>query len=166
LDVNDAINFVIEEVEQPALDHPDLEEKFKGKVRSSRTVARQMKKIGDLYQYLKRFENIVPEGSPGRDLYDRFQALGLKTYEELFPEFAEKFTYYLEDVTTIDDFIVDQTYTSWDIAIFARHYNTMPGIYTIGEEPYYQAIFVKATFEQGKYPYLCISKRKRKNIHF
>src|SRR5699024_10150154 len=93
-----------------------------------------------------------PEGSPGRDLYDRFQALGLKTYEELFPEFAEKFTYYLEDVTTIDDFIVDQTYTSWDIAIFARHYNTMPGIYTIGEEPNYQAVFVKATFEQGKYP--------------
>jgi len=28
----------------------------------------------------------------------------------------------------------------------------MPGIYTIGEEPRYQAIFMKATFEQGKYP--------------
>jgi len=32
LDVNDAISFVIDEVEQPALDHPALEEKFKGKV--------------------------------------------------------------------------------------------------------------------------------------
>ncbi|HLR00468.1 MAG TPA: hypothetical protein VK102_08825 [Sphingobacterium sp.] len=29
----------------------------------------------------------------------------------------------------------------------------MPGIYTIREEPHYHVIFVKATFEQGKYPY-------------
>ena len=152
LNIEEAIQFVVDEVEDPALEHPLLEDTFKNKVRRSKTIVHRMKKIGDLHRYLKRFEHVAPVGDSKRELYDRFKELQLKTYEDLYPEFLEKFKDNLDDVTVIDDFVIGKEYSSWDISIFSQTYDTQSGIYLIGEEPNYQAIFVKATFEQGKYP--------------
>ncbi|MEC3885510.1 NUDIX domain-containing protein [Halobacillus sp. HZG1] len=150
--INDAIRFVVDEVEDPALEHPDLEEIYKNKVKRSKIIVHRIKKIGDLYRYLMRFESVPPVGDPKRDLYDRFKELNLKTYEDLYSEFVQEFAPYIDDVTVLDDFVIGKEYTSWDISIFAQTYDTQSGIYLIGKEPNYQAVFVKATFEEGKYP--------------
>ncbi|WP_201008721.1 HNH endonuclease [Paenibacillus glycanilyticus] len=150
--IHDAISFVVEEVENPALMHPSLEDEFKNKVTRSKTIVHRIKKIGDLKRYLQRFEIIPPPGDQKRALYDRFKVLGLKTYEDLYPEFVRKFAQYIDDVTVIDDFVIGKEYSSWDISIFSKTYDTQSGIYLIGNEPNYQAVFVKATFEEGKYP--------------
>ncbi|MGF9906130.1 NUDIX domain-containing protein [Brevibacillus porteri] len=152
LSIYDAIQFVIDEVEQPALEHPLLEKAFKDKVIRSRTIVRKMKKVGDLYRYLKRFEKVPEINSEKRDLYNRFKFLGLKTYEDLYPEFKMKFHNVIDDVTVLDDFVIGREYSSWDISIYSQTYDTQSGIYLIGEEPNYQAIFIKATFKDGKYP--------------
>ncbi|WP_317970559.1 NUDIX domain-containing protein [Paenibacillus sp. CCS19] len=150
--IDDAINFVVDEVEDPALLHPNLEDEFKNKVTRSKTIVHRIKKVGDLKRYLQRFEVVPPPGDQKRALYDRFKELGLKTYEDLYPEFVQKFAQYIDDVTVIDDFVLGKEYSSWDISIFSQTYDTQSGIYLIGDEPNYQAIFVKATFEEGKYP--------------
>ncbi|MED4780953.1 NUDIX domain-containing protein [Brevibacillus choshinensis] len=150
--MHEAIQFVIDEVEQPAMEHPLLEKAFKDKVIRSRTIVRNTKKIGDLHRYLKRFEEVPEINSDKRDLYNRFKFLGLKTYEDLYPEFLAKYQNQLDDVTVLDDFIIGRQYSSWDISIYSQTYDTQSGIYLIGDEPNYQAIFIKATFENGKYP--------------
>lgn len=150
--IEDAIRYVVEEVEDPALEHPALEDAYKNKVKRSKTIVHRIKKIGDLNRYLKRFEIVPSIGDPKRELYDRLKEFNLKTYEDLYPEFVRKFANYIDDVTVLDDFVIGREYTSWDISIFSQTYDTQSGIYLIGDEPNYQAIFVKATFEQGKYP--------------
>jgi hypothetical protein len=75
----------------------------------------------------------------------------LKTFEDIFEDFKEKFKYKIDDVTTIDDFIIGEDYSSYDIGIFAKTYNIQNGIYLIGDEPNYQAIFIKATLKNGAY---------------
>ncbi|WP_074435595.1 hypothetical protein [Oceanobacillus jeddahense] len=152
MDINVAINFVIDKVENPALKHPNLEDNYKHKVKHSKTIIQKMKKIGDLHRYLKRFEDVAPIGDPKRKLYDRFKELGLKTSEDIYPEFLEKFKQYVDDVTVLEDFVIGKEYSSWDISVFAQTYDTRTGIYLIGDKPNYQAIFLKATFEEGKYP--------------
>ncbi|MCL6605656.1 MAG: HNH endonuclease [Paenibacillus sp.] len=149
--IDQAIQFVIDEVEIPALEHQLLEDEFKNKVKRSRTVVHRIKKIGDLKRYLQRFETVAAPGDDKRKLYDRFKALNLKTYEDLYPEFIELYEQYFDDVTVLDDFVLGKEYTSWDISIFSQTYDTQSGIYLIGKEPNYQAIFIKATFDGGKY---------------
>ncbi|MEK3943530.1 NUDIX domain-containing protein [Paenibacillus sp. FSL H3-0310] len=156
--IDQAIQFVIDEVESPALEHPQLEEEYKNKVKRSKTLVHRMKKVGDLARYLKRFEIVPQIGDPKRKLYDRFKALGLKTYEDLYSEFVNSFAHATDDVTVLDDFVIGQEYSSWDISIFSQTYDTQSGIYLIGDEPKYQAIFIKATFSDGKYPNEWIEK--------
>lgn len=109
-----------------------------------------MKKVGDLKRYLQRFE--FPAKPGANALYDRFKELGLKTYEDLYPEFFHKFASEIDDVTVLDDFVIGRHYSSWDISIYAQTYDNQAGIYLIGDHPNYQAIFIKATLENGKYP--------------
>ncbi|MHA6484481.1 NUDIX domain-containing protein [Paenibacillus sp. strain BS8-2] len=150
--ISQAIQFLEDEVDLPALNHPLLEKEYKNKVTRSKIIINRVKKIGDLARYLKRFETVPPVGDDKRKLYDRFKELGLKAYEDLYPEFVAKFGPYLDDVTVLDDFVLGRAYSSWDISIYSQTYDTQSGIYLIGNEPNYQAIFIKATFEDGKYP--------------
>lgn len=91
MSIFEAIQFVVDEVEAPALDHPLLEKELKNKVTRSKTIVERMKKIGDLHRYLQRFEALQPVGHEKRKLYDRFKELNLKTYEDLYPEFVQKY---------------------------------------------------------------------------
>lgn len=44
MSIEDAIRFVVEEVEDPALEHPSLEDSLKNKVRRSKTIVHRIKK--------------------------------------------------------------------------------------------------------------------------
>lgn len=145
--INSAIDMIIDRVDNPALNHPTLERKYKFKVQSSANIVKKMTKIGDLYQYLKRYE--TPDQTD--QLYTTLKNLNLETYEDIFPEFCQQYRYHLEDVTTLSDFIIGETYTSWDIARFAKTYNNQSGIYLVGDTPNYHAIMIKATLSGGVY---------------
>lgn len=154
----EAINFILNEVIKPALSSESLEQKYKNKVQHSKNLIRNFKKVGDLYKYLKRFED--SHGNNNDELYNALKKSGLKTFEDIYPIFKKKFKYKLEDITTIDDFIIGEKYSSYDIAIFSEMYNVQPGIYLIGDNPDYQAIFIKATLENGDYPNEWIKENK------
>ena len=150
MSVDIAINFVLDKVIYPALESNDLDQTYKNKVKNSERLIKNFRKTGDLFKYLKRFQQ--DHGTNNEDLYNALKSEGLNTFEGIYPEFKNKFKYELEDVTTLDDFIIGEDYNSYDIAIFAETYNIQSGIYLVGDEPDYQAIFVKATLEDGDYP--------------
>ncbi|MBX4150736.1 NUDIX domain-containing protein [Paenibacillus lautus] len=164
MSIEAAIEFVVDEVEAPALEHPLLEKAFKNKVTRSKVIVHRIKKVGDLKRYLQRFE--FPAKPGANALYDRFKELGLKTYEDLYPEFCLKFASELDDVTVLDDFVIGRHYTSWDISVFAQTYDTQAGIYLIGDRPNYQAIFIKATLENGKYPNKWVIPNEKLQYYF
>ncbi|MGJ7912628.1 HNH endonuclease [Neobacillus sp. LXY-1] len=147
--INEAIDFVLYEVHNPALMHPDLDKSIKNKVQRSKNVIKQMKKIGDIYNYLRKFSEVPIAGE--RLVYDELKKIGLKTYEDLYTEFQHKFNNHLDEITTLSDFILGKQYSSWDIAIFSKTYDVQSGIYKIPGNPNIKAIFIKATLENGKY---------------
>jgi 5-methylcytosine-specific restriction protein A len=148
--IEQAKNYILSQVDDPALQHPDLDKSIKYKIQNSKNVVNHMKKTGDLYAYLSRF-NRVP--SPGESIvYDEMKKLGLLTYEDVLPTFIERFSNDFDNVTTLNDFVIGGTYSSWDIAIFAKTYNVQSGIYVIKGQPHPKAIFIKATLSNGKYP--------------
>jgi 5-methylcytosine-specific restriction protein A len=150
--IDKAINFIISNVHNPALSNPNLSKKIKNKVQSSKTIITNFKKVGDLYLYLKRFSG-DKHGGGGKDTFDEMNSLGLETLETIFSSFEDKFEQELNDFTVLSDFTVGETYTSFDIAIFAKTYNVLPGIYLIGKEPKFDAIFSKVTLGSDKgYP--------------
>lgn len=149
--IETAKDFILSTVDDPALQHPNLGQDIKYKVQSSKNIVRNMKKVGDLYRYLIRFQQVPLPGTSS--VYDEMKSLNLLTYEDIFPRFMQMFQNYIDDITTIEDFIIGQTYSSWDIATFAKTYNVQSGIYLIpGQPSQYQAIFIKATLNGGKYP--------------
>jgi len=150
MSIEKAINFVLDKVIDPALKSENLAQPYKNKVKNSERLIRRFSKTGDLFKYLKRFQQ--GHGTNNEDLYKNLRNEGLNTFEGVFSEFENKFKYELEDVTTLGDFIIGEEYNSYDIAIFAETYNIQTGIYLVGDEPDYQAIFVKATLEDGEYP--------------
>lgn len=154
----EAIRFILNEVIEPALSSKRLEKKYKNKVQHSKNLIKKFRKTGDIYKYLKRFEN--SHGNNNDELYNALKNAGLKTFEDIYPIFKEKFKYKLADVTIIDDFIIGEKYSSFDIAFFAEVYAVQQGIYLIGDAPDYQAIFIKATLEAGDYPNEWIRENK------
>lgn len=147
--IKKAINFILSTVNDPALASTELSKEIKNNVRSSKIIIERFKKIGDLYRYIKRFEK--PPAPGESKVYDNLKKLGLNTYEDVVSDFESRFSNYFDEVTTLSDFIIGHVYTSWDIAIFARTYNCQSGIYLIGKKDNYQAIFIKATLNGGKY---------------
>jgi len=143
------IQFTLDRVVYPALNSPDLDQKIKNKVQNSKTLISKFRKPGDLYKYLERFKT---SHGGGEDVYNTFKQNGLETFEDFVGVFEEYAGNDIEDVTVLDDFIIGEKYSSYDIAIFARTYNVQTGIYLIGKEPNYKAIFIKATLQGGKYP--------------
>lgn len=146
---NKSIKYVIEHVIEPALDCEALDKKYRNKVVRANTLFSNFKKSGDMFKYLQRFEN--GHGTGNDELYDNFRLLGLTTFEDIYYEVKNKFKDELEDVTVLEDFVIGEVYSSYDIAIFAKTYDVQSGIYLVGEEPNYQAIFIKVTLQEGKY---------------
>lgn len=145
----DAIKYVVDSVIDPALNSSNLDKKYKNKIKYLKRVINKIKKEGDLFLYLKRFEF---DSGKNTELINEMKKRKLKTFEDIFYDFKEKYKYKIQDITLLDDFIIGESYNSFDIAIFAKIYSVQQGIYLIGDEPNYQAIFVKATLKNGDYP--------------
>jgi len=145
-----AKDFVISKVDDPALNHRDVSNDIKNKVRQSKIIVSQFRRVGDLYLYLQRFTMMTQPHL--KKVYDELKKHDLLTYEDIVREFESKFADYLNQTTTPNELYVGNIYTAWDISILARKYNVQSGIYLLGTKPYYQAILVKAVMEGGKYP--------------
>lgn len=149
--IHEAQRFLNTTVFDPALDSSEVSEKIKNKIRNSKRWVAQFKKIGDLTLYLERFWNPNdPSGSPATA--QELEHYGLHTYEGIEEEFRNSFTSAFDDFTTLEDFVIGETYTSWDLAIFARIYDNQQGIILIEGNAGIEAIFVKATMNEGVYP--------------
>lgn len=147
---NQAIQYVLDCVIEPALSCNELDKSFKNKVQNSKNLFRNFKKSGDMFKYLQRFKD--SHGTGNDDLYNEFKRLGLKTFEDIYHEVSVEFKHEIDDITVLDDFVIGEEYTSYDIAIFSKTYNVQSGIYLVGDEPNYQAIFIKVTLQNGAYP--------------
>ena len=115
---NQAIQYVLDHVIEPALACDELDKSFKNKVQNSKKLFRNFKRSGDMFKYLQRFKD--SHGTGNDDLYHAFKNLGLKTFEDIYDEVGVKFKDEIDDVTVLDDFIIGEEYTSYDIAIFSK----------------------------------------------
>lgn len=147
---NQAIQIILDQVILPALESKELSKEYKNKVQRSKTLFSNFKKSGDMYRYLRRFKD--SHGSNNDDLFYELKRLDLKTFEDILPVIEEKFGHELEDTTVLDDFVIGKSYSSFDIAIMAQTYDVQSGIYIIGDDKNTQAVFIKATLENGVYP--------------
>lgn len=148
--IENAQRFVIDQVLEPALQHDDASDKLKSVIKNTLLWVRHFRKVGDLNLYLQRFHGNDTNTSK---TYRELAALRLNTFEDIKNEFMEEFVDSIADVTTLDDFIIGNTYTSYDINIFARLYdNRTGGIIKIGDFGRHDAVFIKATLAGGKYP--------------
>ncbi|MFA7360442.1 MAG: HNH endonuclease [Candidatus Kapaibacterium sp.] len=143
--INEAIKFVLDSVDRPAIQHPSLDKNFKKKVISSQTFVKNYKKVGDLYLYLCKFKK-------DQGIYHELKKLNLNTYEDIIETFKSKFKYYLNDCTTIKDFVIGKKYSAFDIALFSFNFNLRASTYPVGDEPNYQSIFITVNLKGGKYP--------------
>jgi len=106
--INEAIQFITSKVHDPALAHPSLPKEIKSKVRSTKIIINNFKRVGDLYKYLSRFSNNL-HGGGGREMYDEMTKYGLETHESIFEKFEKKFKYEINDFTVLTDFVIGQT---------------------------------------------------------
>ena len=148
MDVELAKAFVISEVLDPAINAPSLDQKARAAVRRSKQWIPKFQRVGDLWTYLHRFQ--TPDES---EVYRELTRAGLKTFESLWPEFDRRFGRWKEDQTRLADFVVGQSYTSFDLAIFTKTYdNRSGGILVIGQVPNHEAVFLKVNLSGGDYP--------------
>lgn len=158
--IEQAREFVLSEVIEPALAHPDLPKEIANKVRNSGQWVNHFKRIGDLTRYLERFWN--RDATAQDDLMVKtLTSLGLRTFEGLENDFRTKFGGNLDECTTLEDFVIGGNYTSWDLGIFARTYNNLGGIYLVGTKQKLNAIFIKATLKEGEYQNEWLEPKRR-----
>lgn len=133
------------------IDHPDIAQEFKNKFKHVNNYLDHFRRIGDLYVYINRFDKTNAERSPWELA---IKNVGLDTLEDIHEDFVEQFSPYKNDRTRLEDFVVGETYSSWDVIIFAEMYDARSGgILPIGPEGNLDAVFIKATLDgSGRYP--------------
>lgn len=146
--IEQAKSFVMESVQLPALTHKSLPNAVKFKVRSSNIWLSKFRRVGDLLHYLSRFD--AANDDP---LYLQLKSHGLKTFEDIRSEFADRFGAWAEDRTRASDFIIGDTYSSHDVLIFANSYDTRSGGMFVlpGAMGKPAAVVIKATLKDGSY---------------
>ncbi len=146
--IDEAKAFVRERVLLPALESQQVGTKVKDTVRNSLRWLEHFQRIGDLVHYIGRFGDAADT-----DVYCGLKAAGLETFEDIRPEFLDQFGAWQADRTRLDDFVVGESYTSFDLNIFAERYdNRSGGLLPIGDVGRHRAVFVEATLKGGKYP--------------
>lgn len=141
--IEEAKSFIINKVISPALES-DLPKNFKTNSVHAKNWINQFKRIGDLIIYMDRFkaENNDP-------VYLEFKKYGLPTFEGIADEFRDKYSAWADDKTSLDDFIIGEQYSAYDILILVKSYDTRSGgMFVIGNN---NAAVIKATLNGGKY---------------
>lgn len=156
-EVEKAIDFILKEVLDPALDHPEINISIKAAVINTKVWGKKFTRVGDLYLYLSRFD----DDSTKNKVYIELRRLGLKTFEDIFIEFRKIFSRNLKDITKLTDFIIGNVYSAFDVAIFSKTYNNQRGIHLIEDEYGVKAVFLKVSFDvDSKYRNIWLIKNK------
>lgn len=155
--IEEARAFLHERLFAPASQAPGLPKKVQNTIRTTWSRLQQFRKPGDLLSYLERFRGDDPP-----DMRDALHQAGLKAFEDLRADFRKFLGSAALDVTTLADFVIGASYTTWDILIFARVYDPRHGgIFLIPTNSPFEAIFVKATLSGGKYQNAWLESGKR-----
>lgn len=140
-----AINFVLNSSIDPNLritNDPSL----RSKIQTAKNFIVKAKKVGDVYSYIKR--SIESAGN-----YQEMRDGNLIAFEDIIGEFETRFEYYLNDCLKLEDFVIGETYSSYDICYLTKHYNVQPGIYFVKNNDQPIAACIKVTLNgQGQYP--------------
>lgn len=107
--------FTLEQLEKAlklAEEKEDLK-KLKNKIREEYRFISNLTKTGDVYKYLKKFENDKHKYAEDFKIFKKYNIL---SNEEIVKKFKEMYSQdELEDVTKIEDLVVGNTYTTFDI---------------------------------------------------
>jgi 5-methylcytosine-specific restriction protein A len=145
--IDRARNYIMGKVLTPALQNDSVSKKAKDTIENSVRWLSHFERVGDLIQYLDRFK-----GGSNSAVFTSLKDAGLLTFEDIRNDFINEFSHWASDTTRLDDFVVGQKYTSFDLAIFSRHYDTRSGgILPIGPPTIPAAVFIKVTLFGGKY---------------
>jgi 5-methylcytosine-specific restriction protein A len=162
LPIERARKMVLDTVLQPAIDSNTVTDKTKNNTRNQKVWLRNFDYVGDLLDYLERFD-----GSDQPDVYKDLKKNRLKTYEDLYPILKKQFSRWSKERTRLDDYVVGNTYKSHSILISAKTYDTRgSGILPVGNKPHYDYIVIKATLKGGKYPNEWLDQKKEKLKYF
>ena len=160
--IEQAQAYLDERLFKPALAASDLPSKVRSTINTTRVRLKQFRRPGDILIYLDRFQ-----GSASPEMRESLRSAGLNAFEDLRSGFRAYLGSSANDVTTLNDFVIGATYTSWDILIFARVYDPRHGgIFLIPKDPPFDAIFVKATLSGGKYANEWLEKGQRLKYYF
>jgi len=156
--IHEAKEFIRTRVHQPALNSDRLGTKAKNTVKNAILWLDKFERVGDLVDYVNRFDKQPNKGSVFQDL----KSAGLETYEDIKEEFTLLFGRYSGDRTRLDDFVIGEHYTPFQLHIFAKTYdNRSGGILPIGNKGEPIAVFLKANLDGGKYPNTWLSEGTR-----
>lgn len=147
--IEEAIKYVVDRTIITALEESKLNIKTINVVKDTKKWLNCFKRVGDLLIYLNKF-NETPGNSP---VYDDLVANGVDTFEDILEDFNKRFGRWKHDFTTYSDFIVGKEYSSHDILIFVRHYNTQAGgMFVMSNGDEHESVVIKATINGLRYP--------------
>ena len=158
-----ARQFVKDKVIDPAIISKSLDKKTQDTVKNRLVWIERFPKVGDLWNYLNRFKN----EEHSQDIYQELKTNGLKGFEDILNEFDQRFGTWKGEITHLNDFVIGQIYSSYEILISAGVYDTrVGGIMPIGNAPNYDAIVIKATLTGNKYPNQWLDQGKKIKYYF
>ncbi len=156
--INDAKDYILREVILPAIGNSNLDKKIIDQAKATKTWIPTFKKIGDLYNYLKRSIDVKGNNNIKVELHKN----GLKAFEDIIKNFEVKYHNYLDDKLQLNDFILGEIYSAYDISAYTGNFNIQSGIYLNKDNnEKIKSIFIKATLESGEYQNEWIEENKR-----
>ena len=145
--IEEARNYLMEKAITPILESNRASKGLLDNTRNTKVWLERFDRIGDLLIYIDRFR-----GENENEITRELESLGLNTFEKIRPDFMQRFGGWASDRTRLDDFIIGRTYSSFQILIFAQHYNLLSGgILPIEHSGALQAVLVRATMSGGTY---------------
>lgn len=145
-EIEEAKSFVINKVLKPAIESNLVSQRVKDITKNQIPWVSNFKRVGDVYRYLlsttkTKDENVVA-----------LEQAGLRTYEDIIPEFESRFSSGLLDVSDFSDFIENQDYSWREVLSITGQYDTRSGgiqLHKVNDELH--AIAIKVTLNGGKY---------------
>ncbi len=138
--------YISERVFDPALQNTQADKRIKDVISASKHWVYGLERVGDIYNYMLHI--IGRSDTSALELLE----LELESYETILEDFEKSFTPYLDQRTTLEDFIVGDEYSSRVINGVAKIYDTRAGgILTVGTMPNHSAVLIKVNLSGGKY---------------
>lgn len=141
--IEEAKEYVLSKVINPALESPTISQGIKNSIIKTKQWVNHFKYVGDLYAYITRFKN--EDSDRYEEIYSELKNNNLTPMEDIVDSFKIKFEKYLGETLDISMLEVGKTYSSWDISTMARVFNIQRGIYVLGDSENIKGILSKVT---------------------